>query len=974
MFDYGHANENQRKAISQADGPVLLIAGPGTGKTFTLVQRAIYLIQERGVAPEQILMATFTEKAAKEIITRITNELDKRNISVNINEMYIGTFHSICLRLLKENIEHSRLKCNYRVLDQFDQTYTIYQNIHSLRKIDGFELVFDRNWWKASEEANNLTSKLLEEIVLPSELKKDTDPAIQAIGSVIEAYKQILDDNNLIDFSTIQTEAFYLLKNNPSILAQLHEKIKYIMIDEYQDTNYIQEQIVFMLGGEAKNICVVGDDDQGLYRFRGATIRNILEFPKKFDTCEVVHLDINYRSDAGIVEFYNDWMDTTEGVKWGFDWDNFRYDKQIKPVEASELKSNTVLRLSSEIDTQDWYAEVFRFINNLKDSGKLTNYNQIAFLFSSVKNKDVLGLAGFLEENGVNVYSPRSNMFFDRQEIKLAIGCILAMFNNYVADLSAYKPKEDREEGEEIKFRWLDKDDVDYFLSCIQLASVELQKPENDGLKKFLFRKNKEHQTLKENADYAFSALFYQLMEFEPFAGIVGTDIASGVINTRPAHNLAIFTQILSKFEYLHRLNVFTVDWIDKNVEQFFNTYIRLMRQTGVPEYEDDSEYAPSGCVSFLTIHQSKGMEFPVVVVGSLGATPRKDYKDFLVDLEAKYFDRPAYEPYDEIKYFDFWRKYYTAFSRAQNLLVLTAAHNSRTPSKYFKGVYEALSSVFDTDKFDIEEFELETVKDVNIKDKFSFTSHITVYETCSIQYKLYKELEFSPVRQNAQLFGQVVHQTIEDIHKIVLRGEPQAVTKENIDNWFESNYTTLAKAERSYLAEPQKNAALKQVQRYAERAEKNGTWHRLKEAEVDVSLVKPSYIIEGKIDLIQGDTVGCVETVEIIDFKSEKKPDIHKDAERLEQYRRQLQMYAHLVEERTGQKVSKMHLYYTGAEDENPQITYPYTKTAIEGTVKAFDDTVQKIMKKEYTRTAKQTDRTGKTCNSCDFRHYCGR
>ncbi|MCL1925027.1 MAG: UvrD-helicase domain-containing protein, partial [Defluviitaleaceae bacterium] len=345
MFDYGHANENQRKAISQADGPVLLIAGPGTGKTFTLVQRAIYLIQERGVAPEQILMATFTEKAAKEIITRITNELDKRNISVNINEMYIGTFHSICLRLLKENIEHSRLKCNYRVLDQFDQTYTIYQNIHSLRKIDGFELVFDRNWWKASEEANNLTSKLLEEIVLPSELKKDTDPAIQAIGSVIEAYKQILDDNNLIDFSTIQTEAFYLLKNNPSILAQLHEKIKYIMIDEYQDTNYIQEQIVFMLGGEAKNICVVGDDDQGLYRFRGATIRNILEFPKKFDTCEVVHLDINYRSDAGIVEFYNDWMDTTEGVKWGFDWDNFRYDKQIKPVEASELKSNTVLRL-----------------------------------------------------------------------------------------------------------------------------------------------------------------------------------------------------------------------------------------------------------------------------------------------------------------------------------------------------------------------------------------------------------------------------------------------------------------------------------------------------------------------------------------------------------------------------------------------------------------------------------------------------
>ena len=110
MFDFGNANENQRLAISNVDGPVLIIAGPGAGKTFTLVQRALYMIQECGVKPEHIMVATFTEKAAKELVTRITNELATRNIAVNINDMYIGTFHSLCLRIIKENLEYTHLK------------------------------------------------------------------------------------------------------------------------------------------------------------------------------------------------------------------------------------------------------------------------------------------------------------------------------------------------------------------------------------------------------------------------------------------------------------------------------------------------------------------------------------------------------------------------------------------------------------------------------------------------------------------------------------------------------------------------------------------------------------------------------------------------------------------------------------------------------------------------------------------------
>ena len=180
MFDFGNANEGQRLAISTAAGPVLITAGPGTGKTFTLVQRAIYLIQECGVKPEQILMATFTEKAAKELVTRITNELSNRGIVVNINDMYIGTFHSLCLRIIKEHLEYTRLMRNYRTLDAFDQSYLVFQNINKFKSIPGVEDIFPKGSWKMAQEICVYVNNLMEELVEPEVLKEDEDKHIRA--------------------------------------------------------------------------------------------------------------------------------------------------------------------------------------------------------------------------------------------------------------------------------------------------------------------------------------------------------------------------------------------------------------------------------------------------------------------------------------------------------------------------------------------------------------------------------------------------------------------------------------------------------------------------------------------------------------------------------------------------------------------------------------------------------------------------
>lgn len=953
MFDFGHANDQQKEAISTVNGPVLITAGPGTGKTYTLVQRAIYLIEECGVEPESIFIATFTEKAAKELVTRITNELGKRGITANLNEMYIGTFHSLCLRILKENNEYTRLNKNYRILDAFDQQYLVYRNMKSFENdvLIKCTLPDKLGKWKKAGEICKYVNNLTEELVDADALLEDKDPSIAGCGKMIQLYQNLLVSDNSLDFSSIQVEAYQLLTEEPQVCMKLQEKLKYFMIDEYQDTNYIQEQLVFLLAGETHNICVVGDDDQGLYRFRGATIRNILEFPEKFgpDECKTISLVTNYRSNSDIVDFYNEWMQSTSGKNFKFDWKNYRFDKQIQPHQKTHLKSPGVIKLSVENDDDEWHEAIKHFINDLMESGKISDYNQIAFLFRSVKNDNVKRLADYLEESGISVYSPRSAMFFERDEIRLVIGCLLLLFPRYVQDLENWQHP-------------ISEELATYYLSCAKYASSFFELEENQTWKKWMRTTGRTHFELVGTTDYAYSGLLYRMFEFGPFAEIINTDIGGGMVDVRPVRNLAKMTQILAKFEFLHHVDVLNGAYLNLNVNQLFNTYLRLLFDGGIAEYEDDSEYAPSGCVSFLTIHQSKGMEFPIVIVDSLSSVPRNSNNDVLLAIEAKYFRRPSFEPHDKIKFFDFWRLYYTAFSRAQDFLILTCNETTRSPSNYFKGMYETLAS-YGSPAFDISEFDFSTVKDVDLKDTFSFTSHIAVYETCPMQYKFYKELEFNPVRSGAFLFGKVVHATIEDVHKAVLRSEEDRINRDNIELWFEANYISLSKTEHKYLAPAQKRAALEQVLGYVER--QNDDWSRIKQAEVDVSLVQPDYIMEGTIDLIKGEG----DSVELVDFKSEKKPDMEKDRERLERYRRQLHIYAYLVEQRTGEKVSKMHLYYTGEKDGLPTVTFPYTKTAIEGSIAAFDETARKIMKKDFSGCAENS----KVCAECDFRFYCG-
>ncbi|TDJ75147.1 ATP-dependent helicase [Pseudomonas putida] len=949
------ANPQQLEAILATDGPVLIIAGPGSGKTFTLVERIVYLITHKGVAPESLLVVTFTDKAARELTTRISNRLAELNIQFNLNEMYLGTFHSICLRLLEDYREFTRLKRSFTLFDQFDQQYFLYQHIKDFRELPDAQLVMGHDQtgrWAQSENLLKWLNKVSEEALDAATLAVAPEVEVRALATCFAKYQELLNEHNSLDFSGIQYEALQLLEKRPGVLAQLRDKLTHLMVDEYQDTNTIQERILLLLTGERRNLCVVGDDDQGLYRFRGATIRNILEFPALFNDgqCKQVKLTVNYRSHPDIIRFYNEWM--KEQV-----WDDgtrvFRFAKQIVPREDDFPDLPAAVRLTASDDNGDitnWHTEVLALLNGLKNSGQLSDWNQVAFLFRSVKSDKVVALAHFLEAQGIPVFSPRSNMFFEREEIRLMIGALIFLFPQF-PKVRAWA------EGVTLPI-W------DYYdHQCFKPFIDELRKPENKALLDWARPMAKRHAVLTQNTDYAFSGLFYQLLQFPLFSRFLTEEAVQGVDKGRAARNLGTFSKLLTKFEYLHFVSVLNPEWLEKNLRDLFNQFLRFLQDGGIGEYEDEAEYAPKGCVSFLTIHQSKGLEFPVVVCGSLEAVPRKQYSALDVLLEdGGYLSKERFEPLDHIKNFDFWRLFYTAFSRAQNLLVLAAQEKQgrgKSPSKYFERLFYELPNWRDVD---LSALTFEAVKQINLKREYSFTSHITVFENCAEQYRFFKELQFTPIRESPMLFGTLVHQTIEDIHKVVLRGEEGSLSFDAIKGWFSINYVMLSKKERVYLAPSSQQAALQHVQRYYER--ENGHWDRIKEAEVEISLIKDQYILKGSVDLIRGEH----DTVEIIDFKSEKKPNMEKDRDRLRQYQHQLEVYAHLVEERTGQKVSRMHLYYTGEDGGNPYVSFTKDDRAIGKTIARFDDIVARIERHDYQIAA----RPAKLCQSCDMRAYC--
>lgn len=315
---------------------------------------------------------------------------------------------------------------------------------------------------------------------------------------------------------------------------------------------YYLKNLVFNMKVKHHNICVVGDDDQGLYRFRGATIRNILEFPHKFENegCKIIPLVVNYRSNSDIVDFYNEWISTTSGHKFKFSWDIYRYQKKIEPHVKSDIQSPAVVKLFSKDDEDEWHEKILGFIKELKESGKLTDYNQLAFLFSSVKHQRVTALANFLERNGINVYSPRSDMFFKRDEIKLALGCLMLMFPKYVMKL------------EKQEFDFLQVEHYRYYRECIVAANEYVTRADNKELLQFIRKHGKVHAGLTGTTDYAYSGLLGRKF--------IGADINLGAVQVTTKRLLQLQDKLAEPMQEIIKPDVIDLE-SGKEEQQIMN-------------------------------------------------------------------------------------------------------------------------------------------------------------------------------------------------------------------------------------------------------------------------------------------------------------------------------------------------------------------------------------------------------------------
>ncbi|MGB7190774.1 MAG: UvrD-helicase domain-containing protein [Acidobacteriaceae bacterium] len=290
-----HLNPQQREAVEAADGPVLILAGAGSGKTRVITHRIAWLIQERGVAPDSILAVTFTNKASAEMATRVEKLIGHTTLAKPL----VATFHSFCVRMLRRDIEALRvnnegLTKSFAIYDEADQQAVVKAAMRRMG-LDDKQLTPRVVLSKISWAKNHMIDP--QEYYLSS-----SDPTGERVAHIFEAYRKELRKANALDFDDLLLEAVRLLKVSSEVRQRYNRRYRYLLIDEYQDTNRPQYELMKLLAGEAKNVCVVGDEDQSIYSWRGADIRNILEFEKDFPEVKTIRLEQNYRSTQIILE------------------------------------------------------------------------------------------------------------------------------------------------------------------------------------------------------------------------------------------------------------------------------------------------------------------------------------------------------------------------------------------------------------------------------------------------------------------------------------------------------------------------------------------------------------------------------------------------------------------------------------------------------------------------------------------------
>lgn len=565
-------NPAQREAVEKTEGPVLILAGAGSGKTRVLTTRIGHLIEDKGVQPANILAITFTNKAANEMRERVEETLES-----DASDMWISTFHSCCVRILRKDINRIGYNRSFVIYDSADQVTLVKD---CLKELNLNDKVFE------PKMIISTISGAKDKLYDPKQFKAMhmNDNRMSKIADVYALYQDRLKRNSALDFDDLIFKTVELLKSDKEVLDYYRNRFKYIMVDEYQDTSKAQYELIKILAKEHQNICVVGDDDQSIYGWRGADIRNILEFEKDYDDVHVVKLEQNYRSTQIILDAANTVISNNIERKRKRLWSEKKDGELIKIQVAQD-----------EIEESDFVADMIAKISREQNR----SYKDFAVLYRA--NAQSRSVEDALNRSQIpyNIYG--GTKFYERKEIKDLIA-YLRVIQNPQDDISIKRIINVPRRGiglrtiEKIEDRTSLKQESIYSVLIDIETNSEISTKARNSISEFVDNVIGTLRTMREV--YPVSKLIEKVIESIDYYGYID-ELYKGDKEEAEERkdNVKEFISVAMEFEQNSE---------EKDLETFL---------TGVALTSESSEEEEIDKVSLMTIHTSKGLEFPVVFI-----------------------------------------------------------------------------------------------------------------------------------------------------------------------------------------------------------------------------------------------------------------------------------------------------------------------------------------------------------------------
>lgn len=563
-----HLNPEQRKAATHVDGPLLILAGAGSGKTATMTHRIAYLI-EQGVSPYQILAVTFTNKAAGEMRERVEKLVGR------CPGMWIMTFHAMSLRILREHCERIGYQHNFVVYDTIDQK-TLIKTIMKEQNIDA--KLYPQAYLSAA------ISKQKEHDVSPREyLETEADNfRSKVIGSVYRAYQEQLKRNNAMDFDDLLVNALHVLRDNPDILADYQHRFRYILVDEYQDTNHIQYEIIRLLAKARQNLCVVGDDDQCIYQWRGADISNILNFEKDFPQARVIKLEQNYRSYGNILAAAHSVIRNNRGRK-------------AKKLWTDKEAGDKIVYRRCDSDKEEAYY-IAQEIDLLKNGQR--TYDDFAILYRTNAQSRLFEDA--LKRRGIPYQILSGFSFYERKETKDMI-CYMRLVVNPADDLALKRVINEPKRG--IGAVTLGKLEALARVHGLSLLDILSQDEISYSLPAKAQKAVGEMVRIirlcaQEKENLRVSDIYDQLL------------VKSGYLKALEAEDTQ---EAASRIENLMDFKSFIYDYEKEKEDTGEKATLEEFLEKVATNGDADKMEEGTGKVTLMTMHSAKGLEFPIV-------------------------------------------------------------------------------------------------------------------------------------------------------------------------------------------------------------------------------------------------------------------------------------------------------------------------------------------------------------------------